>query len=87
LIEAYLSIRDLFSEELTEWGNVVVSIGDPKLIPELLRTFDLGLMILDPYIRGAMHCEFLERIKNQKPHLLMEGSISELKWEQKWSKY
>jgi CheY-like chemotaxis protein len=68
-IEEYPSIRDLLSEELTEGGNVVVSTGDPNLIPEMLRTFEPDLMILDPYVRGGMRWELLERIKNQKPHL------------------
>ena len=63
------SIRELLAEELTEEGNVVVSTGDPNLIPEMLRTFEPDLMILDPYVRGEMRKEVLERIKNQKPHL------------------
>lgn len=68
-IDEYPSIRDLLSEELTEGGNVVVSTGDLNLIPELLRTFDPDLMILDPYVRGEMQRELLERITNQKPLL------------------
>ena len=68
-IEDYSSIRDLLSEELAEEGNVVASTGDPRLIPEMLRTFEPDLMILDPYVRGKMQWELLERIKNQKPHL------------------
>jgi len=68
-IEDYPPIRDLLSEELTEEGNVVVSTGDPNLIPEMLRTFEPDLMILDPYVRGEIRWELLERIKNQKPHL------------------
>jgi CheY-like chemotaxis protein len=68
-IDEYPSIRDLLSEELAEEGNVVVSTGDPNLIPEMLRTFEPDLMILDPYVRGRMRWELLERIKNQKPHL------------------
>ena len=68
-IDEHPSIRDLLSEELTEEGNVVVSTGDLNLIPEMLRTFEPGLMILDPYMRGKMRWELLERIKNQKPHL------------------
>ena len=68
-IEEYPSIRDLWSEELTEEGNVVVSTGDSNLIPEMLRTFEPDLMILDPYMRGKMRWGLLERIKNQKPHL------------------
>jgi CheY-like chemotaxis protein len=68
-IDEYPSIRDLLSEELTEEGNVVVSTGDPNLIREMLQTFEPDLMILDPYARGKMRWELLERIKNQKPHL------------------
>jgi CheY-like chemotaxis protein len=68
-IDEYPAIRDLLSEELTEGGNVVVSSGDPNLIPGLLRTFDPDLIIMDPYVRGEMHWELLERIRNQKPHL------------------
>jgi len=68
-IDGYPSIRDLLSEELAEEGNVVVSTGDPNLIPEMLWTFEPDLMILDPYVRGGMRWELLERIKNQKPHL------------------
>jgi DNA-binding response OmpR family regulator len=68
-IKEYPSIRDLLSEELAEWGYVVVSTGDPNLISELLRTFDPDLIIMDPYVRGEMHCDLLERIRNQKPHL------------------
>jgi len=68
-MDEYPSIRDLLLEELTEGGYVVVSTGDPNLIPELLRSFDPDLIILDPYVRGEMHWDLLERIKNQKPHL------------------
>jgi DNA-binding response OmpR family regulator len=68
-IDGYPSIRDLLSEELAEEGNVVVSTGDPNLIPEMLWTFEPDLMILDPYVRGEMRWELLERIKSQKPHL------------------
>lgn len=68
-IDEYPSIRDLLSEELAEEGNVVASTGDPRLIPEMLRTFKPDLIILDPYMSGEMHWELLERIKNQKPHL------------------
>lgn len=68
-IDEYPSIRDLLSEELTEVGNVVASTGDLNLIPDLLRTFDPDLIILDPYVRGEMHWESLEWIKKQKPHL------------------
>jgi len=68
-IEEYPSIRDLLSEELTAEGNVVASTGDPNLIPEMLRTFEPDLMILDPYVRGEMRWELLKKIKNQKPHL------------------
>ena len=68
-IEEYPSIRDLLSEELAEEGNVVASTGDPRLIPEMLRTFEPDLIILDPYVRGEMRWELLERIKKEKPHL------------------
>ena len=61
--------EDLLSEELAEEGNVVESTGDPNLIPEMLRTFEPDLMILDPYVRGEMRWELLERIKTQQPHL------------------
>ena len=47
-IDEHPSIRDLLSEELTEEGNVVVSTGDLNLIPEMLRTFEPGLMSLRP---------------------------------------
>ena len=69
VIDEYPLIRDLLSEELTEEGNVVVSTGDPNLIPEMLRIFEPDLMILDPYVRGEMRWELLDGIKNQKPHL------------------
>jgi DNA-binding NarL/FixJ family response regulator len=59
------------SEELAELGYVVASTGDPRLIPEMLRTFEPDLMILAPYMSGEMHRELLERIKIQKPHLLI----------------
>ena len=68
-IDEYPSIRDLLSEELTEEGNVVVSTGDPNLIPEMLRTFEPDLIILDPYVRGEMRWELVKGIKNQKRHL------------------
>jgi DNA-binding response OmpR family regulator len=63
--DEYPSIRALLSEELAEGGNVVVSTGDPNRIPEMLRTFEPDLMILEPYVRGEMRWELLERITNE----------------------
>ena len=69
IFDAYPSIRELLAEELAGEGNMVVPVGNPDLIPELITTFDPDLFILDPYIRGGMTWELFDAVKAKNPDL------------------
>ncbi len=69
IFDAYPSIRELLTEELAGEGNMVVPVGNPDLIPELINTFDPDLFILDPYIRGGMTWELFDAVKVKNPDL------------------
>jgi DNA-binding response OmpR family regulator len=69
IFDAYPSIRELLAEELAAEGNTVVPIGNPNLISELITTFGPDLLILDPYIRGAMKWELFDSARVQNPEL------------------
>ncbi len=67
------SIRELLAEELAAEGNTVIPIGNPDLIPELIMTFNPDLLILYPYMRGAMRWDVFDsaRVQNPKVPILL----------------
>ena len=69
ILDRYPSIRELLAEELAAEGYMVVAIGNPELIGDLVGTFDPNLIILDLFINGEMRWDVLKEIKKQHPHL------------------
>jgi DNA-binding response OmpR family regulator len=69
IVDGYPSIRELLTEELTAEGNMVLPIGHPELIRDLLPLLDPDLIILDLYENGRMQWDFLGEIKKQSPEL------------------
>ncbi len=69
IFDAYPSIRELLAEELAADGYTVVPVGIPNSVPNLTKTFEPDLVIMDPYIRGAMKWELLDTVKAQNPKL------------------
>jgi len=73
IFDAYPSIRELLVEELAAEGNLVISTGNPDLIPDLITTFGPDLFVLDPYVRGVMKWGLLDsaKAKNSKLPILL----------------
>ncbi len=69
IFDAYPSIRELLAEELAADGYAVVPIGLPNSMANLTKSFEPDLVIMDPYIRGAMKWELLDTVKAQNPKL------------------
>jgi len=62
-------VREALAEELAEEGHLVVAIGNPALIRELLTTLEPDLVLLDFYIHGMSQGDPSVEIKRQAPHL------------------
>jgi len=63
------SVRESLAEELAKEGHLVVAIGNPALISELLTTLEPDVVLLDFYIQGMDRRDLSMEIKRQAPHL------------------
>jgi len=69
VIAEHSSIREFISEELAGEGHLVVTIGNPALIGELLSTLEPDLVLLD-FHRSRMNLwRVLGEIKRRDAHL------------------
>ena len=63
------SVREFIAEELAAEGHLVVAIGNPVLIGELLTTLEPDLVLLD-FLRSRMNLwRALGEIKRRDAHL------------------
>ncbi len=58
-------VREYMAEELAEEGHLVVTIGNPALIEELLSTLAPELMLLDLYLSRIDRWNTLEKLKKR----------------------
>jgi len=69
MIGEHASVRELIAEELAGAGYIVVAIGNPSLIGQLLTTLQPDLVLLDFHTNGINRWALLQEIKRQAPHL------------------
>jgi CheY-like chemotaxis protein len=78
IVDSYPFVRELLSEELVCEGNMVVALGKPELIHELIGSFNPDVVVLDLFLDGKIRWSVLERIKKQNPFvpvLIFTGSL------------
>ena len=69
IVGEFSSVREFIAEELAGEGHLVVAIGNPALIGELLTTLEPDLVLLD-FLKSRMDLwAALEEIKRRDPHL------------------
>jgi DNA-binding response OmpR family regulator len=69
VVDGYSSVRELVAQDLADDGNMVVAIGNPASITEILDTFEPDLLILDVFMDKKMRWDVLLEIKKQRPRL------------------
>jgi CheY-like chemotaxis protein len=69
IVDGYSSVRELLAEELAGEGKMVVAVGNPASIPEILNTFEPDLVILDVFMNGKMKWSVLQDIQKRSPQL------------------
>jgi DNA-binding response OmpR family regulator len=69
IVDGYPSVRELLAEELAGEGKMVVAIGKPDSIRDLINTFDPDLIIMDLFMNGKMRWNVLKEIKKRSPQL------------------
>jgi len=69
ILDEYSSVRELTSAELANEGHLVVTIGKPCLIRELIHTLQPDLLLLDLHLCGVDRWDVLDAVKKQVPHL------------------
>ena len=69
ILDECLSTRNLLAEELAGEGNVILSTGEPELIPEEISAFNPDVAIFDLFIRGTYKWALLGRVKKRNPEL------------------
>jgi len=69
ILDEYSSVRELSSAELGNEGHLVVPIGEPSLIRELIKTLQPDLLLLDLHLGGVDRWDVLETVKKEDPHL------------------
>ena len=69
IVDGYSSVRELLAEELADDGKMVVAVGNPASIPEILNTFKPDLVILDVFMNGKMKWNVLQDIQKQSPQI------------------
>ena len=62
------SVREFMAEELAGEGHLVVTIGNPALIEELLSTLEPELVLLDFYLSRMDRWNTVEIFKRRAPH-------------------
>ncbi len=69
ILDEYSSVRELTSAELANEGHLVVPIGKPCLITELINSLDPDLLLLDLHLCGVDRWDVLDAVKKEVPHL------------------
>jgi two-component system OmpR family response regulator len=69
IVDGYPSVRELLAEELAGDGKMVVAIGNPASISEILDTFKPDLVILDVFMEGKMKWKVVQDIREESPQL------------------
>ena len=69
IVDSYSSVRELLTEELAGDGKMVVAVGNPASIPDILNTFEPDLVILDVFMNGKMKWNVLQDIQKRSPQL------------------
>jgi len=69
ILDEYSSVQELTSAELGNEGHLVVPIGRPSLIKELMKTLEPDLLLLDLDLGGVDRWDVLEAVKKEVPHL------------------
>jgi CheY-like chemotaxis protein len=69
IVDEYASVRELTAEELAGEGHLVVAIGNPTLIRELITNLGPDLVVLDLHMNRLDRWDVLEEIKRQAPDL------------------
>ena len=69
ILDEHPSVRELTAAELGNDGHLVVPIGKPSLIRELINTLQPDLLLLDLHLCGVDRWDVLEAVKKEAPHL------------------
>jgi len=69
ILDEHSSVRELTSAELGNEGHLVVPIGKPCLIRELIHTLEHDLLLLDLRLSGVDRWDLLDAVKKEVPHL------------------
>ena len=69
ILDENSSVRELTSEELGNEGHLVVPIGKPCLIRELINILEPDLLLLDLHLCGVDRWDVLGAVKKEVPHL------------------
>jgi len=69
ILDEYSNVRELTSAELANEGHLVVPIGKPCVIRELLHTLQPDLLLLDLHLSGVDRWDVLDAVKKEVPHL------------------
>lgn len=69
ILDEHPSVRELTAAELGDDGHLVVPIGKPSLIRELINTLQPDLLLLDLHLCGVDRWDVLEAVKKEAPHL------------------
>jgi len=69
ILDEYSSVRELTSAELANEGHLVVPIGKPCLVRELINSLNPDLLLLDIHLSGVDRWDLLEVLKKEAPHL------------------
>jgi DNA-binding response OmpR family regulator len=69
IVDGDSSMRELVAQELADDGDMVVAIGNPASIPDILDTFEPDLLILDVFMNGKTRWDVLLEVKKQRPRL------------------
>ena len=69
ILDEHPSVRELTAAELGDDGHLVVRIGRPSLIKELINTLLPDLLLLDLHLCGVDRWDVLEAVKKEAPHL------------------
>jgi two-component system cell cycle response regulator len=69
ILDEHSSVQELTSAELGNAGHLVVPIGRPCLIIELIHTLEPDLLLLDLRLCGVDRWDLLDAVKKEVPHL------------------
>jgi CheY-like chemotaxis protein len=69
ILDEHSSVRELTSAELASEGHLVVPIGKPCLIREVMNSLEPDLLLLDIHLSGVDRWDVLDALKKEVPHL------------------